>query len=169
MEEVILVNPQDEEIGTMEKLEAHKKGLLHRAFSILIFNSDGEMLLQRRAATKYHSGGLWTNACCSHPLPGESFESATRRKLFQEMGINVDLTFGFSFIYKAILGDLIEHEIDHVFIGTFDGIPDLNPEEADAFKFLSLDNLRKDIYINPDDYTAWFKIILNHPALASRF
>src|SRR6185436_4500009 len=126
-EDIILVDEQDQEIGTMEKMEAHRKGVLHRAFSILIFNSKGEMLLQKRAKSKYHSGGLWTNACCSHPLPGESMKDATNRKLLQEMGIAVPTEFAYSFQYRAELdNDLVENELDHVFVGLYDKSPKVN-------------------------------------------
>ncbi len=167
MEHVILVDEHDNSIGTMEKLEAHQKGFLHRAFSILLFNSKGELLLQKRATSKYHSGGLWTNTCCSHPLPGESIEKATRRKLKQEMGIDVQLSFAYKFIYKANLDKgLVEHECDHVFIGTFDGTPMINREEVEDWKFNDLNSLRADIRKNPEAYTFWFKEILNQKELA---
>lgn len=166
MEHVLLVDENDSVLGSMEKLEAHEKGVLHRAFSILLFNSQGELLLQKRSSTKYHSGGLWTNTCCSHPLPGEATEEAARRKLKQEMGIDLTPTFSYKFIYKAALDkDLVEHECDHVFIGHFDGIPILNPEEAEDWKYMSLAALQQDIQQNPTHYTAWFKLILNHPEM----
>ena len=164
MEKVILVNTQDEEIGLMEKFEAHHKGLLHRAFSILIFNSKGEMLLQKRAKTKYHSGGLWTNACCSHPLPGESMKDATRRKLLQEMGIDIPTEFAYSFQYRAELdNDLIENELDHVFVGRYDKSPVVNPVEVEDWKYTSLDVLRNEVATSPQEFTSWFKLILKHP------
>lgn len=167
MEQVILVDTNDVPIGTMEKLEAHEKGLLHRAFSILLFNPKGEILLQKRAASKYHSGGLWTNTCCSHPLPEESMEKALHRKLFQEMGIrDVELDFAYKFIYKTELEKgLIEHECDYVFIGQFDGVPVTNPNEVEDWKYQDLPSLRSDIQRNPENYTAWFKLILNHPEI----
>jgi len=166
MEHVILVDEQDNEIGTMEKMEAHQKGLLHRAFSLLIFNTNGEMLLQQRAISKYHSGGLWTNTCCSHPLPGETIEQAGKRKLQQEMGFSCDLAYSHKFIYKVQLdNDLIEHEWDYVMIGYFDGIPTINPNEAQAWKFESLNEIQKDAEENPERYTCWFKLILNHPKI----
>jgi isopentenyl-diphosphate Delta-isomerase len=168
MEHVILVDERDEAVGTMEKLEAHRKGLLHRAFSILLFNSKGEVLLQKRATQKYHSGGLWTNTCCSHPHPEESMPQATRRKLKQEMGIDLQPEFAYKFIYKAFLDhDLIEHEYDHVFIGQFEGKPDINREEVEDWKFVDLQALREDAKQNPDHYTHWFKLILNHPEFIS--
>jgi isopentenyl-diphosphate Delta-isomerase len=168
MEQVILVDEHDHEIGTMEKMEAHQKGLLHRAFSLLIFNTKGEMLLQQRAISKYHSGGLWTNTCCSHPLPGETIEQAGKRKLKQEMGFSCDLSYSHKFIYKVQLdNDLIEHEWDYVLIGYYDGIPAINENEAQAWKFESIDSIQKDAKQNPDQYTCWFKLILNHPELLS--
>jgi isopentenyl-diphosphate Delta-isomerase len=166
MEHVILVDEFDNAIGTMEKLEAHQKGILHRAFSVLLFNSKGEILLQKRAIGKYHSGGLWTNTCCSHPLPGESMQEATRRKLIQEMGIDLKPDFAYKFIYKTNLDDnLIEHEYDHVFIGTHDGDPIINDEEVEDWKFTDLLSLRMDIKENPEAYTYWFKLIIHHPQL----
>jgi isopentenyl-diphosphate delta-isomerase len=120
--EVILVDSEDNPIGTMEKMEAHEKGLLHRAFSVLIFNSKGQMLLQKRARSKYHSGGLWTNTCCSHPAPNESVAEAAKRRLKEEMGIDAEPKFAYKFIYKTPLDqNLVEHEVDHVFTATFDG------------------------------------------------
>lgn len=164
MEEVILVDEQDREIGTMEKLAAHQQGKLHRAFSILVFNSRGELMLQQRAMDKYHSGGLWTNTCCSHPRPGESAVEAGRRKLVQEMGFDSELTYSHKFIYKVELdNNLIEHEWDHVLIGYYDGEPAINKHEALNWKFIGIDELRKDVVNNPQDYTIWFKIILEQP------
>ena len=164
MEKIIRVDEFDNEIGTMEKMEAHRKGLLHRAFSVLLFNSRGELLLQKRAKNKYHSGGLWTNTCCSHPLPHESIQEAARRRLKQEMGIDLLPTFAFKFIYKTNLDQsLIEHEFDHVYIGVFDGIPMINKDEVEEWKFMNLNSLRKDINQFPESYTTWFKMIINHP------
>lgn len=165
MEKVILVDEQDNVIGTMEKMEAHRKGLLHRAFSILLFNSKGEILLQKRAPSKYHSGGLWTNTCCSHPLPGEPLEDATRRKLKHEMGIDLDPQYSFSFLYRSELDKgLTEHELDHVFTGLFDGSPDINTDEVEAWKYTDIPSLREDIRKNPHHYTSWFKLIVDHPS-----
>lgn len=148
----------------MEKMEAHRTGSLHRAFSVLLFNSRGEMLLQKRAQTKYHSSGLWTNTCCSHPRPGESLEEAARRKLRQEMGIEANPRFAFKFQYKAPLDNqLIEHEIDHVFIGQFDGEPVLNEHEAEDWKFVDLHSLKQQIHSDPQQFTPWFRLILDHP------
>jgi isopentenyl-diphosphate delta-isomerase len=166
MEHVILVDQEDNAIGTMEKLEAHRKGILHRAFSILLFNSKGELLLQKRSSLKYHSDSLWTNTCCSHPLPDEPMHQATRRKLKQEMGIDMQPEFAYKFIYKANLDKgLIEHEYDHVFIGTFDGSPNINREEVEDWKFTDMNSLRLDIRKNPQAYTTWFKLIVDHPQL----
>jgi isopentenyl-diphosphate delta-isomerase len=159
--EVILVDIQDNEIGKMEKLEAHVKGELHRAFSVFIFNNQNELLLQRRAFGKYHSEGLWTNTCCSHPAPGETVLQAANRRLMEEMELECPLESSFSFIYKAELeNNLIEYELDHVMIGFSDETPHINPSEAIAFKWLSLETIVEDIKKHPEHYTAWFKIIL---------
>jgi len=168
MESVILVDERDEEVGTMEKLEAHRRGLLHRAFSILLFNSQGQVLLQKRSRNKYHSGGLWTNTCCSHPLPGETMEHATRRKLKQEMGIDLHTDFAYKFIYRAELDHgLTEHECDHVFTGHFDGTPEINTDEVEDWKYADLHMLREDAQQHPDRYTHWFRLMLNHPQLTT--
>ena len=151
MEEVILVDEHDNSVGTMEKMEAHRKGLLHRAFSILVFNSKGEMLLQRRASSKYHSGGLWTNACCSHPVPGEPIAEATRRRLKFEMGIDVQPEYAYKFIYRVNLDkELVEHELDHVFTAVYDGAPMVNRQEVEDWKYVDLKSLQDDIRANPD-------------------
>jgi isopentenyl-diphosphate delta-isomerase len=161
MIEVQLVNPNDEPIGSMEKLEAHQKGLLHRAISVLIFNSKGEMLLQRRALKKYHSPGLWTNTCCSHPYPFEIPQDAASRRLNEEMNIESKLNFAFKFIYKTEFSNgLIENELDHVFIGYSDETPHLNTDEAVAFRWVTIKDLQRDIEKNPENYTVWFKIII---------
>lgn len=166
MERVVLVDERDNVIGTMDKMEAHQKGVLHRAFSILIFNSKGEVLLQKRSKKKYHSGGLWTNACCSHPAPDESMTEATRRRLKHEMGIDLKPEFSHKFLYECKLDkDLIEHELDHVFTGIFDGKPAVNSEEVEDWKYMNLKSLRKDIHQHPERYTVWFKLILSHPEL----
>lgn len=158
---VVLVNLEDEEIGVMEKMEAHEKGLLHRAFSVFLFNEQGEMLLQQRASHKYHSGGLWTNTCCSHPKPGETPIQGAKRRLMEEMGIYADLEHQFSFSYKSDYENgLSEHEFDHVFFGNFNDAPILNPEEAMDWKYISIANLEKDVQENPGDYTSWFLICL---------
>lgn len=162
IEHVILVNQHDEPIGTQEKLLAHKQGNLHRAFSVVVFNSKGEMLLQQRAFTKYHTGGLWTNTCCSHPRPGEKTEDAAHRRLQEEMGFDCELTKAFSFIYKVKFDkdDLYEHEFDHVFIGTCDAQPRINPEEVHAFRWISLDDLACEIQDHPENFTYWFLVAL---------
>ncbi len=158
---VILVDENDQEVGLMEKMEAHQKGLLHRAFSVLVFNDNGELLLQKRAFGKYHSEGLWTNTCCSHPFPGESILEAGKRRLFEEMGFTCELSEVFSFIYNAELENgLIEHELDHVLIGFSDETPHLNLEEVSAFKWMSVDEIKADMKENPLQYTAWFRILI---------
>ena len=159
-EQVILVNEKDEPIGLMGKMEAHQKGLLHRAFSVFVFNSTQEVLLQQRAACKYHSPNLWTNTCCSHPRAGETNQQAGERRLQEEMGLQVPLQEVFSFIYKAPFDNgLTEHEYDHVLIGYSDAQPQINPEEVASWKWLSLEAIKEDILQAPERYTAWFKII----------
>lgn len=159
--DVILVDEQDNPVGTMEKMEVHQKALLHRAFSVFIFNSKGEMLLQKRSGTKYHSAGLWTNACCSHPRPGETTQFAAQKRLKEEMGFNTELQEVFSFVYRAPFDNgLTEHEFDHVFIGTYDGVINPNPEEVSGYRYQSIDQLKSSISKNPGDYTEWFKIAL---------
>ena len=164
MEEfVVLVDQNDQKLGLMEKQQAHIAGLLHRAFSVFVFNSKGELMIQPRAASKYHSPTLWTNTCCSHPRDNETYEQAAHRRLEEEMGFDCELEYKFNFIYKAHLeNDLIEHELDHVFIGTFDDEPKLNPDEVMAYRWVELDDLKKDMEKKPQNYTAWFKIIFEH-------
>ena len=158
---VILVDANDEAQGTMEKIEAHQKGELHRAFSIFVINSKNELLLQKRSPQKYHSGGKWTNACCSHPRENETLEEAAHRRLQEEMGFDCDIDFLFSFIYKSELDNaFIEHELDHVFIGKYDGKPTLNSDEASDWKFESLANIEKSIAKKPDSFSVWFKMAL---------
>lgn len=160
---VILVNEADQEIGTQEKLAAHQNGgQLHRAFSVFLFHPDGRMLLQRRALTKYHFGGLWTNACCSHPRPGEATRDAANRRLQEELGISADIEEAFSFVYRAedAVSGLTEHEFDHVFIGAFDGDPVPNPEEVAEVAWVHPDALLADLAENPTRYTPWFHIAL---------
>ena len=158
-EQVILVDIDDNVLGTMEKMDAHVLGKLHRAFSIFIFNTSGELLLQQRALTKYHSGGKWTNTCCSHPRLGEETLDAANRRLLEEMGMKCDLQYAFNFTYKAELLDGIEeHEYDHVYFGISDELPVPDPEEVSAYKYLSMDVLSKDIEQNPNEYTEWLKI-----------
>lgn len=159
MEKVILVDKLDNPIGEMEKQEAHEKGLLHRAFSIFIFNDKEEILLHQRAHHKYHSGGLWTNTCCSHPRPGEQTHDAANRRLVEEMGMVCTLKEQFSFIYKAKLdNDLFEHELDHVFFGKSTEKPILNKDEVADYKYLSIKSIQQDLIHNSNRYTAWFKI-----------
>jgi len=158
--QVILVDEHDQTIGLMEKMEAHRRGLLHRAVSVFVFDGSGRLLLQQRATHKYHSGGLWTNTCCSHPFPGEDTAVAAARRLEEEMGLSLPLDFAFSFRYRAVLDNgLTEHELDHVFIGYTDQSPDINPEEAAAYRWISSQALEKDLAINASSYTAWFKLI----------
>jgi isopentenyl-diphosphate delta-isomerase len=163
MEKVILVDKLDKEIGTMEKQEAHIKGVLHRAFSIFVFNSKKELLLQRRAKTKYHSAGLWTNTCCSHPRPNESTKQAAKRRLKEEMGMSCNLSKQFDFIYKAILTNgLYEHEFDHVYFGTSNDPPTINLSEVDTYEYKTLEVIKKEIKNIPERYTEWFKICFVH-------
>ena len=160
-EEIILVDKNDREIGKGEKLKVHQEGKLHRAFSIFIFNSKGDLLIQKRADTKYHSPGLWTNTCCSHPRVGEPLDKATKRRLKEEMGIEAELKEIFSFLNKVRLDDLVENEFDHVFIGEFEGEPKINKEEASQWKWINPEELKKDIKKNPEKYTYWFRKALN--------
>ncbi|MBS1753715.1 MAG: isopentenyl-diphosphate Delta-isomerase [Ferruginibacter sp.] len=157
--DVILVDEQDVQTGTMEKMEVHQKALLHRAFSIFIFNSKGEMLLHKRADKKYHSPGLWTNACCSHPAPGQETLAAAQKRLQEEMGFCVSLKKAFDFIYKAQFDNgLTEHEFDHVFIGNYNGTILPNAEEVSDYCFKTITEIRDSIQSHPQKYTEWFKI-----------
>ena len=159
MEEVILVDVNDDEVGTMEKMEAHEKACLHRAFSVFIFNEQGEMLLQQRALTKYHSGGLWTNACCSHPRPGESTFDAANRRLREELGFTTALTKAFDFTYSAPFDNgLTEHEFDHVFVGTYSGPMHLNYTEVENVCFRSMHHIAHALATHPNQYTVWFHL-----------
>jgi len=161
-ERVILVDECDIPVGDMEKMEAHEKGLLHRAISVFIINSKGEVLLQRRADHKYHSGGLWTNTCCTHPRVGESCFDAANRRLEEEMGMKADLHEAFFFIYKAELDHgLTEHEFDHVFIGFSDETPVLNPDEVSDFKWMTVSDIQNSIQSDPKAFTEWFKVIFS--------
>ena len=158
---VIHVNTQDQVLGFYPKMFVHEKAMLHRAVSVLIFNSKGEWLLQKRAKTKYHSGGLWTNTCCSHPLPDEDTKVATERRIIEEMGIQVKLQKSFDFIYEKELDKgLTEHEFDHVFVGYSDLLPTLNHNEADDWAYLTPEELFLSIQIEPEAYTEWFKILV---------
>jgi isopentenyl-diphosphate Delta-isomerase len=157
---VILVDENDNETGTMEKMEAHRKAFLHRAVSVFIFNSKGEWLLQQRAFDKYHSGGLWTNACCSHPYPGETTMAAANRRLTEEMGMEAPLESLFRFQYQATLeSGITEHEVDHVFIGISDREPVINRGEANDWRYVSTHQLSEEIKAAPENFTVWFKII----------
>tara|TARA_B110000902_G_C14230533_1_gene558680 strand:- start:587 stop:1105 length:519 start_codon:yes stop_codon:yes gene_type:complete len=161
MEElVVLVDEKNNQIGLMPKIEAHEKALLHRAFSVFVFNKKGELMLQQRAASKYHSPLLWTNTCCSHQREGEGNLEAGKRRLQEEMGFTTDLKEVFSFIYKAPFDNgLTEHELDHVLIGSFDDAPNINKEEVENYKWMPMEDVKKDIEENPSIYTEWFKII----------
>jgi len=161
MTKVILVDKKDKQIGVGEKLKVHRQGKLHRCFSILIFNSNGELLIQQRASSKHHSPGLWSNTCCSHPRPGEDLKTATKRRLKEEMRIECDLKEIFSFIYKAKSGNFIEHEFDHVFFGKFNDNPIINKKEVQNFKWINLKELKRDVKEHPRKYTFWFKRIFN--------
>lgn len=159
MEEVILVDKNDSQLGTEEKLKAHKEGKLHRAFSVYIFNSKGEFLLQQRAFDKYHCGGMWTNTCCSHPRPGEPVFQAATRRLEEEMGIVTPLKKIFTTVYKAPFPNgLTEHEFLHVFTGTSDATPMINKKEAATYKWINVYELKQDMKQNPENYTYWFKL-----------
>jgi len=157
---VILVDINDNPIGEMEKLEAHEKGLLHRAFSIFLFNDHGEMLLQKRAYSKYHCGGLWSNTCCSHPFPGIEMQTCLDEKLYQEMGISTALTKAFDFTYSARLDNgLTEYEYDHVYTGRFNGSPDPNPDEVCKWCYASTEELQRQIQLYPGHFTPWFRLL----------
>lgn len=160
-EKVVLVTEKDEVLGLMEKMQAHENGILHRAFSVFLYNSKGEMLLQKRAAEKYHSPNQWTNACCSHPRIEETYEQAAKRRIKEELGIDCELEEKFWFIYKADVGqNLWEHELDHVFVGNYEGEFNLNKEEVTEVRYISLENLNIELENNPENFTEWFKIIL---------
>jgi len=159
-EQVILVDENDQQIGLMEKIEAHEKAVLHRAFSVFILNKKGELMLQQRAFDKYHCGGLWTNTCCSHQRNGETTLDAAKRRLFEEMGFVTELEEKFSFIYKASFDNgLTEHELDHVLVGNYEKDPQLNPEEAASWKWEKIENIKQEIENKPQEFTPWFKII----------
>lgn len=163
MERVILVDEQDRELGTMEKMAAHEQGRLHRAFSVFLFNEEGQMLLQKRANNKYHSPGLWTNACCSHPRPQEDTMTAAIRRLQEELGIISPLQFKTSFVYRSEFENgLTEHEFDHIYVGTYMGEPIPNTEEVAATKWIDLQELKKEIKKEPASFTTWFKIAIEN-------
>ena len=159
LEEVVLVNEKDEALGTMEKMAAHEQALLHRAFSVFVFNTNGDLLMQQRAFSKYHSGGLWTNTCCSNPRPNEDVADAAKRRLQEEMGFITSLTKAFDFTYKAAFDNgLTEHEFDHVFTGVYEGPVHFNPNEVAAYAFMTEIELEEQIKETPERFTAWFHI-----------
>lgn len=161
-EQVVLISENDEVLGLMDKLQAHENGILHRAFSVFLFNEKGEVLLQKRAAEKYHSPNQWTNAVCSHPREGETYLEGAQRRLKEELGIEaMELSSKFHFIYKAdVGGNLWEHELDHVFTGNYDGDFSLNEEEVSEIRYITMDALDQEMESNPENFTEWFKIIL---------
>ena len=161
-EQVILVDTNDEKLGLMPKMEAHEKGLLHRAFSVFVFNDKNELMLQQRALHKYHSPGLWTNTCCSHQRDGESSLEAGKRRLLEEMGFQTPLKESISFIYTAPFDNgLIEHEFDHVMIGKYNDPPIINEDEVASWKWMNIEDVKDHIQKDPNQYTAWFKIIFD--------
>lgn len=163
-ESVVLVDENDVEVGTLEKLRAHLEGRLHRALSVFVLNERGELLLQRRAAGKYHSGGLWTNTCCSHPRPGEPVDQAARRRLREEMGIDCALAPAFAFTYRAQVGPgLVEHEFDHLFAGRWDGDPAPDPDEVDGWRWVPLADIQREVRETPERFTAWFRMLVSRP------
>lgn len=161
MQFVTLVDEHDRVVGTAEKLTAHREALLHRACSVVLFNSRGEMLLQQRDASKYHSGGLWSNTCCTHPRPGESARDAATRRLREEMGIDAELEPAFEFVYRADLGSgLIEHEYDHVFVGRAEGPPHPNASEVSDWRWASIEHVKNELRHAPSRFTSWFPLVL---------
>jgi isopentenyl-diphosphate delta-isomerase len=160
-EQVILVDEQDQEVGTDEKLRAHREGSLHRAFSVFIFDRAGRLLLQKRARSKYHSGGLWSNTACGHPRPGEETAKAARRRLREEMNLDCELRKAFDLIYRAeVDGSLVEHEYDHVFVGTYEGEPAPDPAEVEDWRWVSINELRRGLREEPDRYSRWLKLAI---------
>lgn len=161
-QKILLVDENDCPLGIMDKMEVHQKGLLHRAISVIVFNSKGEMLIQRRALNKYHSAGKWSNTCCSHPYPDEKPLDAARRRLFEEMGINVQKLFYWKkLLYRVELeNNLIENELDYIFICVTDALPNINKEEVIDYKYVNFNSLLEDVSINENKYTYWFKLIL---------
>jgi len=161
-EDIILVDKEDQQIGTGEKMEVHRKGMLHRAFSVFVWNKEGHLMVQQRAKTKYHTPGLWSNTCCSHPKPGETVEQAAKRRLEEEMGFSCDLNEEMSIIYHTQFdNDLIEHEYDHVLFGHYDGTPVINPEEVHSWKWMSINDIHREVRLHPELYTVWFRIIID--------
>lgn len=160
MNQVILVDSEDNEIGVLDKMEAHITGQLHRAFSIFIFNTKGEMLLHQRALEKYHSGGLWTNACCSHPQPNQTIELTLQERLQFEMGMSCTVNFAFTFLYQAIVEpNLLEHELDHIYIGISDQMPQPNAQEVANWRYVSISQLQQELMDQPRQFTPWFKLM----------
>jgi len=162
-EQVIFVDGQDRAVGAGEKMAAHRSGALHRAFSVFVFDAEGRLLLQRRASGKYHSGGLWSNTACGHPRPGETTPGAARRRLREEMNIDCELSEAFAFVYRAELdGGLVEHEYDHVYVGTYNGAdPHPDPSEVEGWRWVTLDELRRGLRDEPHRYTYWLNVALN--------
>ena len=161
-EEVTLVDEHDRVLGSAEKLAVHRSGQLHRAVSVFVFDRAGDMLLQQRAGTKYHSPGRWSNTCCGHPRPGEAPDDAAHRRLREEMGFDCALNPAFAFRYRADLGKgLVEHEYDHVFVGLFTGLPRPDPDEVIGWRWASVDEIIEDLAACPERYTAWFRILLD--------
>jgi isopentenyl-diphosphate delta-isomerase len=162
-EQLILVDAQDREVGVGEKMQAHAEGALHRAFSVFVFDAEKRLLLQKRARTKYHSGGLWSNTACGHPRPGEMTLAAARRRLREEMGFDCELSRAFGFLYRAELDNrLVEHEYDHVFVGRFDGVPAPDASEVEDWRWLSVGQLRRELRERPEEYSYWLSLALNH-------
>lgn len=159
-EVVVLVDEHDREVGQAPKLQAHERGLLHRAFSVFVLNGRGEVLLQRRADGKYHSGGLWTNTACGHPRPGEPAAAAARRRLREEMGFECALVPAGSFVYRARVGGLVEHEVDHLFHGQYDAAPHPDPAEVGAWRWMRVETALADAREHPEHYTPWFALAL---------
>jgi isopentenyl-diphosphate delta-isomerase len=159
--DVILVDDCDREVGVREKLGAHREGLLHRAFSIFVFDSEKRLLLQKRAAAKYHSGGLWSNTCCGHPRPGETTVAAARRRLREEMNFDCELREAFAFVYRAEVGALVEHEYDHVFVGVYDGEPAPDESEVEEWRHVSMAELRRDLRAEPSRYSRWLRLAVD--------
>jgi isopentenyl-diphosphate delta-isomerase len=160
---IALINENDEIIGFHDKINTHQKGLLHRAFSIFIFNDNNELLMQKRALSKYHSSGLWSNTCCSHLVETVDFEKYMHYRLLHEMGFDCDIDFKFSFHYKIKFdNDLTENEIDHVYTGNWNGTPSPNPNEVCDYKWMNINNIKNDIALNPDNYTHWFKVVIEN-------
>lgn len=169
VEHVVLVDAQDRQVGTMEKMEAHEKGVLHRAFSVFLFDNAGQLIIQQRAWTKYHSPGLWANTCCSHPRENEPIIEAGKRRLKEEMGMDADLRPLFSFIYKADMGNgLIEHELDHVLVGYANTEPHINLQEVASYRSMRLADIQMDLQRRPERYTEWFKIVFDRFVEATR-